>query len=307
MLEPREDLVTIEKKTSTRARMESAYVWAPPCIAVAAVILALLSHDPIADGPRQLFAIALVQLLAGSLVFGVAVFRYGIVNPAKATVLSLLLVLGGVAIHVARIVHPLARSVPDINVTWRIGDPLPPDIEVISRPPRANVRAQGPYELIAVAESGHSLRMAVPDVPTEWPWWAPVGASLLTRSHHLVLVAATERSAPYFMVINSGKLRIQLTSAGIMITAPDGKGDVSERTMTAPVVTDGIAHRWELTAEPEQTAVSIDGNVIWSVSRSAQVGTAFDIGDASGDREHGGSLKLESLWYQRVPARIRET
>jgi hypothetical protein len=109
------------------------------------------------------------------------------------------------------------------------------------------------------------------------------------------------------MVINSGRLRIQLTSAGIMITAPDGSGDVSERTMTTPVVTDGIAHHWQLTAEPARTTVSIDGNELWSIPRSAQVDTAFTIGDASGDREHGGSLTVQRLSYQRIPVRNSTT
>jgi hypothetical protein len=178
-------------------------------------------------------------------------------------------------------------------------------MEVISRPPSANLRVHGPDELTASDGSGIALQVVLPPLPTEWPWWAPVGASLLARSHHLVLVATTERSAPYFIIINSGRLRVQLTSAGIMITAPDGTGDVSERTMTTPVVTDGTAHRWELTAEPERTTVSIDGKEIWSLPRSAQVGSAFDIGDASGDREHGGSLKVEGLRYQRIPVRRR--
>ncbi|MBU6150375.1 MAG: hypothetical protein KGR25_02930 [Chloroflexi bacterium] len=293
--------------TRTQAKFGRTTIWIPAYVAVTAVALALVSHDPIADGPRRLFAIALVQLLAGSLVFGTVVFRSSLVDATKASFLSLLLVLGGVAIHVARLVHPLSRSVPDVNVTWRAGDVLPPEVEVSSRPPRATPYVQEPSVLSSTGSSGSALQITIPPVPKDWPWWAPVGASRLARSHHLVLVATSVRTAPYFMVINSGRLRIQLTSAGIMITAPDGSGDVSERTMTTPVVTDGTAHRWQLTAEPERTTVSIDGNELWSIPRSAQVDSAFTIGDASGDREHGGSLIVQRLSYQRVPVRTTTT
>ena len=298
---------TVAISTWTQAKFGRAVMWLPACVAVNAVAFALVSHDPIADGPRRLFAIALVQLLAGSLVFGVVVYRSNLVDATKANILGLVLVLGGVAIHIARLVHPLSRSVLDVNVTWRAGDTLPADVEVISRPPRTTLDVQEPSVLSATGSSGSALQIAIPPVPTDWPWWAPVGASRLARSHHLVLEAASARTAPYFMIINSGRLRIQLTSAGIMITAPDGKGDVSERTMTTPVVTDGIAHRWQLTAEPERTTVSIDGNELWSIPRSAQVDSAFTIGDASGDREHGGSLTVERLSYQRIPIRTSNT
>ena len=91
--------------TRTQAKFGRTTIWIPACVAVTAVALALVSHDPIADGPRRLFAIALVQLLAGSLVFGTVVFRSSLVDATKASFLSLLLVLGGVAIHVARLVQ----------------------------------------------------------------------------------------------------------------------------------------------------------------------------------------------------------
>ncbi|MCG3771212.1 MAG: hypothetical protein JW384_02394 [Nitrosomonadaceae bacterium] len=195
----------------------------------------------------------------------------------------------------------------DTNLTWRSTSTLPAEAEISVRAP-GTINSEANVYVMALQNGGAAAIQITPkEVPRAWPWWAPLGTDNLLRSHRLTINAMTQRTAPYLVVINSGKLRVHLTVAGIMITAPDGRGDVSEKTMTTPVVTDGSSHQWELAAEPTFTSLKIDGAEIWSVPRSAEIGKAFTIGDASGDREHGGTIKLTGFRYSRLPVRAPQS
>lgn len=277
--------------------------WASVCVACIALVLTFLTHDPVADGPRRQFALALLQLVMGSCVLGFVVLRHLETRLRTALIVSSSLVLVGAGIHAARLAHPLTRGMADTTLAWRPTSTLPAEAEISVRAPGA-INAEANFYVMALQNGGTaSIQITPKEVPREWPWWAPLGADKLLRSHRLTIDAMTQRTAPYLVVMNSGKLRVQLTVAGIMVTAPDGRGDVSEKTMTTPVVTDGSSHQWELAAEPTFTSLKIDGAEIWSVPRSAEIGKAITIGDASGDREHGGTIKLTEFRYSRLPAR----
>lgn len=277
--------------------------WASVCVACIALALTFLTHDPVADGPRRQFALALLQLVMGSCVLGFVVLRHLETSLKAALLAGSSLVLVGAGIHAARLAHPLTRGMADTNLTWRSTSTLPAEAEISIRAP-GTINAEANVYVMALQNGGTAAIQLTPkEVPREWPWWAPLGADKLLRSHRLMVDAMTQRTAPYLVVMNSGKLRVQLTVAGIMVTAPDGRGDVSEKTMTTPVVTDGSSHQWELAAEPTFTSLKIDGAEIWSVPRSAAIGKAFTIGDASGDREHGGTIKLTEFRYSRLPVR----
>lgn len=281
--------------------------WGLACLAFIALALAFLTHDPIADGPRRQFALALLQLVMGSYVLGFVVLRHLETSLKSALIASSSLVLIGAGIHAARLAHPLTRGQPDTELTWQTPSTLPPAIEINTRAP-GMITSEGNAYVMTLQNGGTAaIQITPPTIPSVWPWWAPLGADKLLRTHRLTLDATTQRSAPYLVIMNSGKLRVQLTMAGIMVTAPDGRGDVSEKTMTSPVVTDGSSHRWELNAETTIASLKIDGNEIWSIPRSAETGKAFTIGDASGDREHGGAIKVHAFRYSRIPVRATQT
>ena len=277
--------------------------WASVCVACIALVLTFLTHDPVADGPRRQFALALLQIVMGSCVLGFVVLRHLEMSLRTALIASSSLMLIGAGIHAARLAHPLTRGIADTNLTWRATSTLPEEAEISVRAP-GTINSEANVYVMALQNGGTAAIQLTPkEVPRAWPWWAPLGADRLLRSHRLAIDAMTQRTAPYLVVMNSGKLRVQLTVAGIMVTAPDGRGDVSEKTMTTPVVTDGSSHQWELAAEPTFTRLTIDGSEIWSVPRSAEIGKAFTIGDASGDREHGGTIKLTEFRYSRLLVR----
>ncbi|MEI7780164.1 MAG: hypothetical protein WCJ42_12150 [Actinomycetes bacterium] len=273
------------------------------CVACIALVLTFLTHDPVADGPRRQFALALLQLVMGSCVLGFVVLRHLETSMKAALLAGSSLVLVGAGIHAARLAHPLTRGMADTNLAWRSTSTLPAEAEISIRAP-GTINSEANVYVMALQNGGTAAIQLTPkEVPRAWPWWAPLGTDKLLRSHRLTIDAMTQRTAPYLVVMNSGKLRVQLTVAGIMVTAPDGRGDVSEKTMTTPVVTDGSSHQWELAAEPTFTSLKIDGAEIWSVPRSAEIGKAITIGDASGDREHGGTIKLTEFRYSRLPVR----
>ena len=281
--------------------------WASVCVACIALVLTFLTHDPVADGPRRQFAFALLQLVMGSCLLGFVVLRHLETSLKAALLAGSSLVLVGAGIHAARLAHPLTRGMADTNLTWRSTSTLPAEAEISVRAP-GTINSEANVYVMALQNGGTAAIQLTPkEVPRAWPWWAPLGADKLLRSHRLTIDAMTQRTAPYLVVMNSGKLRVQLTVAGIMVTAPDGRGDVSEKTMTTPVVTDGSSHQWELAAEPTFTSLKIDGAEIWSVPRSAEIGKAFTIGDASGDREHGGTIKLTGFRYSRLPVRAPQS
>ena len=282
-------------------------IWVLACVTFVALALTSLTHDPIADGPRRQFALALLQLLMGSYVLGFVMLRQIATSLKSALIASSSLVLIGAGIHAARLAHPLTRGLPDTDLAWHRTSSLPPEAEISVRVP-GTLTFEGNFYVMTLQNGGTAAMQITPsEIPSVWPWWAPLGADKLLRSHRLAIDAMTHRSAPYLVIMNSGKLRIQLTLAGIMVTAPDGRGDVSEKTMTTPVVTDGSSHRWELAAEPTFTSLKIDGAEIWSVPRSAETGKDFTIGDASGDREHGGTIKLTAFRYSRIPVRATQS
>ena len=277
--------------------------WGSVCVACVALAFTFLTHDPVADGPRRQFALALLQLVMGSCVLGFVVLRHLEKSMKAALLAGSSLMLVGAGIHAARLAHPLTRGIADTNLTWRATSTLPEEAEISVRAP-GTINPEANVYVMALQNGGTAAIQLTPkEVSMAWPWWAPLGADKLLRSHRLTIDAMTQRTAPYLVVMNSGKLRVQLTVAGIMVTAPDGRGDVSEKTMTTPVVTDGSSHQWELAAEPTFTRLTIDGSEIWSVPRSAEIGKAFTIGDASGDREHGGTIKLTEFRYSRLPVR----
>lgn len=277
--------------------------WASVCVACIALALTFLTHDPVADGPRRQLELALLQLVMGSCVLGFVVLRHLETSLKAALLAGSSVVLVGAGIHAARLAHPLTRGMADTTLTWQSTSTLPAEAEISVRAPGA-INSEANVYVMALQNGGTAAIQLTPkEVPREWPWWAPLGADKLLRSHCLMIDAMTQRTAPYLIVLNSGKLRVQLTVAGIMVTAPDGRGDVSEKTMTTPVVTDGSSHQWELAAEPTFTSLKIDGAEIWSVPRSAEIGKAFTIGDALGDREHGGTIKLTEFRYSRLPVR----
>lgn len=281
--------------------------WGSVCLAFVALPLTFLTHDPIADGPRRQFALALLQLSMGSYVLGFVMLRHLDKSLSSAMIASTSLVLIGAGIHATRLTHPLTRGLADTNVTWRSTSTLPPEAEISVRAPGAINPEANVYVMTLQNGGTAAIQITPKEVPRAWPWWAPLGADKLLRSHRLTINAVTQRTAPYLVVMNAGKLRVQLTVAGIMVTAPDGRGDVSEKTMTTPVVTDGSSHQWELAAEPIFTSLKIDGAEIWSVPRSAEIGKAFTIGDATGDREHGGTIKLTEFRYSRLPVRAPQS
>jgi len=239
----------------------------------------------------------------GSCVLGFVVLRHLEKSMKAALLAGSSLMLVGAGIHAARLAHPLTRGIADTNLTWRSTSTLPTEAEISVRAPGTINSEPNVYVMTLQNGGTAAIQLTPKEVPRAWAWWAPLGTDKLLRSHRLTIDAMTQRTAPYLVVMNSGKLRVQLTVAGIMVTAPDGRGDVSEKTMTTPVVTDGSSHQWELAAEPTFTSLKIDGAEIWSVPRSAEIGKAITIGDASGDREHGGTIKLTEFRYSRLPVR----
>ncbi|NBT20407.1 MAG: hypothetical protein EBT00_16795 [Proteobacteria bacterium] len=92
------------------------------CVALA---FTFLTHDPVADGPRRQFALALLQLVMGSCVLGFVVLRHLEKSMKAALLAGSSLMLVGAGIHAARLAHPLTRGIADTNLTWRATSTLP--------------------------------------------------------------------------------------------------------------------------------------------------------------------------------------
>jgi hypothetical protein len=264
----------------------------PMIIVIGMCAFSLAMYSPDIDGPSVLYRNYLLRTL-GAAAFA-WIILHGIRHAHRGTgLLAITLVmLPPLALQAAR--HVAARQAPLMvsDATSVAGvSQLPIEWEVIGTNPATVDQAIAPMRLFTDGRGARAIRVPTRKATFDaWAWWErPIGQAPILDLD-VVMDADIRRSGPYLSVFSVGRLMVQAVNGGLLVTSPDGKGDV---TATHVKAADGRS-TWMLSVHKGQTILTRDNSEIWRGTNRLE----FDhlvIGDASRDREHGGTVEIHSL------------
>jgi hypothetical protein len=113
--------------------------------------------------------------------------------------------------------------------------------------------------------------------------------------------ASVERDGPYFVLVEAGRVSVQVTEFGLLVTAPDANGQPKGDGI-ALAVPNGRAVDWVLRRGEGRMRLLADGREIWTGPDSGGL-TPARLGETRTDRDHGGTLRLTALRFDRRLAR----
>ena len=289
----------VPTNAGARRRNSGTFLKLGGCIVLGASVLfaALATYNSVADGDQRNFVTTLAQAAIASTIVATLLFQQHPTRPMIAASAATVLIVVTAGIHFLRLAHPLVRGLPEVEVAWSA--PTPPDskqgISVIAARGGMATMQDDVLSLTIPPGGAAGLQIEVPSPPTQWPWWAPRGAANAPRTQVVSWNAIAHRDGPYLIIFKSGRTSIQLTSAGIMITAPDGKGDISETTLGSPRVNDDHLHKWQIVSSLTECLLRIDDVEVWHSRIGCDFSRKISFGESRIDIEHWGELRLNSV------------
>jgi len=265
------------------------------------IFISLLTYNPIADGAISEYAISIAYLVVAVGVVASLLNQQHPSQPIIPVVASVSIIIASASIHFARLAHPLSRGHSETVVAWASPQPMGSaggSVELKMKQPGSTTNTNNALHLIVPPGGGAGIDMHSPPIPAAWPWWTPRGAASAQRLHVISWSGATTRTGPYLTLFKSLRTTLQLTDSGIMITAPDASGDVSQTTLTFPKVEDGQSHHWIVTLGSNRTSLQIDTADVWSTPLPNKIPPVHTIGDLSQSEEHIGTIQITQLAYE---------
>lgn len=271
--------------------------------ATIALLLAgsLTTHHPIADGPLPTYTLRLlvVAAIAGGL-WALLTAQLGTRSPMPAAA-ALLVVAAAAGLHLFRLASPLARGAPVVAIHSRFDDPAGwrGAWDTVLTGGGTAVQTAAGLRLESVP-GGAAYVIARIDAPRALPlaWWMPVAAGDLVRADEVTWRAAVVRQGGYTGIFQSRRLAVQAVAAGILIVAPNARGDVDATLVHETAALDGQPHDGRLLANGQTIKLVIDGRLIWSGPQVEPI-DEVRLGDARGDPEHSGVVTLLEAAYRR--------
>jgi|GEM_PF-6415993 len=120
----------------------------------------------------------------------------------------------------------------------------------------------------------------------------------ISAREEVTLTAAVSRENAYFILIETERVLVQLTSWGVHLTAPDGRGTPTGTSRSAPMQ-NGESYSWQLSRAPGRATLMRDGVELWSGPDPGQLGT-IRLGETRTDIEHGGTLRIRAFAYSKL-------
>ncbi len=292
-----------------RWRWGPRWGWQRGTVAATIVLLlvgSLATHHPIADGSLAgyAFRLLLVAVIAGGL-WALLAVQLG-ARALGPLLGALLVVVVAAGLHLVRLASPLARGAPVVAIHSRFDNPAGwqdawdavttgggTAVQTALGLRLASVPGGAAY-VIARVNAPKTLRLA---------WWMPVAASDLARADEVTWQAAVVRQGGYTGIFQSRRLAVQAVAAGILIVAPNARGDVDATLVHETAALDGQPHDWRLLANGQTIALAVDGRPIWSAPQVEPI-DEVRLGDARGDPEHSGVVTLfqAAYWRRYVPS-----
>jgi len=114
----------------------------------------------------------------------------------------------------------------------------------------------------------------------------------------VIFTASVERDGVYFVLLEAGRLVVQVTSWGLLAMLPRQDGQLQSNDVSLESV-NGAWHTWAVRAEAGRLSLSRDGQEVFSTRHAGEV-TPISLGATRTDREHGGRMRLRSVEYRRT-------
>jgi hypothetical protein len=133
-------------------------------------------------------------------------------------------------------------------------------------------------------------------------WWLPVGLIERERAERLTWRGSVQRTGGYYVVTEIKHLLIQAVSYGLHITYPNANNAATGHEIQTPIVADGQPHEWRLTRQNGEIKLDIDGKQLWTAPAREPL-DQVRLGDPRSDREHAGTLRLQSVSYEVLLSR----
>ena len=270
-------------------------------------LAALVTHRDWADGPRDTFVFALAAALISAALLAWLATRGELPSWAArvASGFAVAIALAPVAVHAVRVANAGASVVAELPEPIAFGRVVVPVLKgdsSFSADPDAVV-------LRAPAGSEGFLEVKRPSLGAE-RWELP--RALLQPGGVLVQEqvswsAEIERDNVYFVVLDAEPVVVQLRPFDVYVQtrAPDGRTDESSIAVTSAART-RATWRFSVVSGPGRAGgdarLALDDREVWS-HRLESPPRFMRLGETRTDREHGGTLRLTALRYERRVAR----
>lgn len=257
-------------------------------------LLAAITYSPLLDGPPLTFRNLILRLALSA--FLISVVLHGSHGHRLILPIIIALALPPLALQAARHLRLDHASASAHESHWTPHmTTLPDGWEALNAAGDANKGNRVGTRFTTNGDTTRGLRIptARPSFAA-WNWWEhPLGA-LPALAFDAKLTATITRTGAYLTIMSLGRLNVQSVNGGIIVTAPDGKGDVRADYLPISTSTWDAAITWILTIHPRKLALAVDGTELWT-SQWPLTFEYFTIGDTSRTREHGGTIELTSV------------
>jgi hypothetical protein len=136
------------------------------------------------------------------------------------------------------------------------------------------------------------IEPAAPQVP------APVPAPGQARvREEIAWRASVERDGAYFVLLEAGRISVQVTEFGLLVTAPDVRGDPKGDGIAVPQL-NGRTVDWIMRRGEGRVRLLADGREVWTGPDAGAL-TPARLGETRTDRDHGGTLRVTGLRFGR--------
>jgi hypothetical protein len=268
-------------------------------VVLISLVLRVVTWDVIADGGQGRFVrTALLGGIAAVVIWGLIRVQTS-VRSWLPLICALLVLFAGDAIHYIRLLNPITRGGPVIGFTSTFSDEVALrrqwDVETNGG---GRVSVESGMARIESPSGGSAYVIArLPEQPDVLKnWWLPVGLIERERAERLTWLGAVQRTGNFYVVAEIKHLLIQVVGYGLHITYPNASNAAVGHEIQTPIVGDGQPHDWRVTRQNGEIKLDIDGKQLWTAPAREPL-DQVRLGDPRTDREHGGTLRLQSVSY----------
>lgn len=271
-------------------------VWPGGAAAGAALLAQVMTYQEAVDGPWGPYVTGVVcAALGAALAAGWCLAGRRRCGAWVAPLLAVLVVLPGAALHARRLQWRGTAVQVSLGSPLEFRKALDPTLKGAAtlRPGADAVMLRAPAGSVGYLEVRPLSPQSLPwDVPRAL--LAPPGPRV---GEEVAWRASVERDAEYFVLVETDRLLVQLTSWGLVVAMTTGDGPVEGRDV-ARQVPNGSLQEWTLRRAGGRAALLHGGEEIWTAAHPDPF-RYVRLGETRTDREHGGTLRLHSLRLAR--------
>jgi hypothetical protein len=270
-------------------------------ITIVLVALRVVTWNEIADGARSRYLkTALFGGASALMVWFLVLLQTGARSRLPIWCAAAVLVTGD-AVHYVRLANPITwgGSIVSFDGTFAENTPLESRWEVETSG-GGTTKVEGTTAVLTAGPSQTAYLLAKIDKEADIreKWWLPLGLATLERSETLKWRATIDRTGGYYVLLEIRNLLVQAVPYGLHVTYPDANKKVTGNEIQTTVTLDGKPHDWEITRDPKEIRIRVDGQELWKAAQQGPL-EQLKLGESKRDAAHGGVLRVERASYRR--------